>query len=307
MSRVAGRGAVSAQSSVRATAAALLSRAETRIAASRNIEHWQPRLARWDAEVLLAHVLGVDVDEDGDLRAMAVSPSQQRRFDTLVERRTTGEPVNYITGHFRFCGLDLAVRQGVFSPRASSELTVELATARLRRRRGRRVAADVATGAGAIALAIAAQNPGSETWGVDISAEAVRLGRHNARRLQLGNAHFARGDMLAALPRDLRGEVQVLTIHPPYVARDEVRTLPVEIRRFEPRHTLTDGSDDGLGMVRRLADDAPGWLRRGGFVLVEIAPYLARATASVLRRAGLSDVRSHRDSLGVTRVVIGQL
>jgi release factor glutamine methyltransferase len=86
-----------------------------------------------------------------------------------------------------------------------------------------------------------------------------------------------------------------------------VRTLPVEIRKFEPRHTLTDGSDDGLGLVRRLATDAPAWLRPGGSVLVEIAPYLARATATVLRRAGLREVRSHRDGLGVTRVVIARL
>ena len=264
-------------------------------------------MARWDAEVLLAHVLGVDVEEDGELRAMTVSSAQQRRFEAFVERRLTGEPVNYITGHFRFCDLDLLVRPGVFSPRASSELMVELATARLRRRRGRRVAVDVATGAGAIALALGSQTPSAEVWGVDISADAARLGRLNARRLHLGNVHFATSDMLAALPRALRGEVQVLTIHPPYVARDEVRTLPVEIRRFEPRHTLTDGSDDGLGLVRRLADDAPAWLRPGGFVLIEIAPYLARATATVLRGAGLRDVRSHRDSLGVTRVVIGRL
>jgi release factor glutamine methyltransferase len=101
--------------------------------------------------------------------------------------------------------------------------------------------------------------------------------------------------------------VHVITIHPPYVVRQEVRTLPVEIRRFEPRHTLTDGSDDGLGLVRRLADDAPGWLRPGGYVLVEIAPYLARRTATVLRRGGFGDVRSLRDGLGVTRVVVGQL
>src|ERR1017187_2276983 len=140
MSRVASRGAVSARSSVRVTAAELLSRAEKRIAGSRNIEHWQAGLARWDSEVLLGHVLGVDVDEPGELRSMTVSPSHQRRFDALVERRLTGEPVNYITGHFRFRDLGLVVRPGVFSPRASSELMVELATARLRRRRGRRVA-----------------------------------------------------------------------------------------------------------------------------------------------------------------------
>jgi release factor glutamine methyltransferase len=307
MSRVTSRGAVSARSSVGATAAELLSRAEQRIASSRNIEHWQAGLARWDAEVLLSHVLGVDAEDGDELRAMMVSPSQQRRFDTFVKRRLTGEPVNYITGRFQFCDLDLVVRRGVFSPRASSELMVELATARLRRRRGRRVAVDVATGAGAVALAVASQNPGSEVWGVDISADAARLGRFNARRLHIDNARFATGDMLEALPTALRSEVQVLTIHPPYVARAEVRTLPVEIRRFEPRHTLTDGSDDGLGLVRRLADDAPAWLRPGGFVLIEIAPYLARATAALLRRGGLGEVRSHRDTLGVTRVVVGRL
>lgn len=305
MSRVARRGAAADRSSVGATAAALLSTAQARIGASRNIEHWQSGLARWDAEVLLAHVIGADAEAD-DLREMAVSAAQRRRFDELVRRRLTGEPVNHITGHFRFYGLDLAVRPGVFSPRASSEFTVELAVARLRRRRGRRVAVDVATGTGAMALAIAAEVPSSEVWGVDISPEAARLGRLNARRLQLDNVHFSVGDMLAALPGTLRGEVQLFAIHPPYVARDEVRTLPVEIRRFEPRHTLTDGSNDGLGLVRRLAEDAPSWLRPGGLVLVEIAPYLARDTATVLRRAGLHEVRSHRDSLGVTRVVIGR-
>ena len=89
--------------------------------------------------------------------------------------------------------------------------------------------------------------------------------------------------------------------------RDEVRSLPVEVRKFEPRATLTDGSEDGLGLVRRLAADAPSWLRPGGYVLVEIAPYLARSTATVLRRAGLREVRSNRDNLGVTRVVAGRM
>jgi release factor glutamine methyltransferase len=307
MSRVASRGAVSARPSVRVTGADLLPGAESRIASSRNIEHWQPGLARWDAEVLLAHVLDVDIDSDGDLALNVVSSSQRRRFDALVERRLTGEPVNYITGRFRFCGLDLLVRPGVFSPRSSSELMVELAVSRLRRRRGRRVAVDLATGTGAVALAIAAQTRGSEVWGADISADAARLGRVNARRLDLDDVRFVAGDLLAGLPRALRGAVDVVTIHPPYVARDEVRTLPVEIRRFEPRHTLTDGSEDGLGLVRRLADDAPAWLRPGGFVLVEIAPYLARGAAAALRRGGMGEVRSHRDTLGVTRVVVGRL
>ena len=301
MSRVVGRGEV-VVSSVGGTGAELLSAATQRISSSRNIEHWQPGRARWDAEVLLAHVLDVQPDDEALARAVVSAP-QRRRFARLVERRVTGEPVNYITGQFTFCGLPLRVRQGVFSPRSSSELTAEHAIRRLRARRGRRVAVAVATGSGAIALAIGSAVRGSEAWGVDISPEAVTLGRLNARRLGLRNVRFAAGDMLAALPGSLRGEVDVFTIHPPYVARHEVRTLPVEIRRFEPRTTLTDGSDDGLGLVRRLAEDAPGWLRQGGWVLVEIAPYLARPTATILRRAGLRDVRSNRDTVGITRVV----
>lgn len=254
---------------------------------------------------MLAHVLDEEPADDLDQRD--VSTAQRRRFATMVQRRLSGEPVNYITGHFEFCGLHLMVRRGVFSPRSSSEFLVDEAVSRLRRRRGRRVAVDVATGSGAIALAIAARTHRSEVWGLDISADAVRLGRANARALQLDNVTFAVSDMLGALPTALRGEVALLAIHPPYVGRGEVRSLPVEIRRFEPRSTLTDGSDDGLGLVRRLADDAPGWLCPGGWMLVEIGPYLARQTATILRRAGLRDVRSQRDSLGVTRVVGGRL
>jgi release factor glutamine methyltransferase len=305
MSMIASRRAVSTPSSLRATGEDLLSAAEKRIAKSRNIEHWQPGLARWDAEVLLAHVLGVE-PEDDRLADYEISKSQRRQFTAMVERRLTGEPVNYITGHFTFCGLRLMVRPGVFSPRTSSELVVEHAVRQLRRRRGRRVAVDVATGSGAMALAIGAQVRGSEVWAVDISRKAVKLGKANAKQLGLDNVSFAVSDMLVGLPSNLRGEVDVFTIHPPYVARTEVRTLPVEVRKFEPRNTLTDGSEDGLGLVRRLADDASSWLRPGGHVLVEIAPYLARATATVLRRAGLREVRSNRDSLGVTRVVAGR-
>lgn len=133
----------------------------------------------------------------------------------------------------------------------------------------------------------------------------MRLARYNARRLGVDNVSFAVSDLLSGLPARVRGQVDVLTIHPPYVARQEVRTLPAEVRRFEPVGTLTDGSRDGLGLVRRLAKEAPSWLRPGGHLLVEVAPYLARATASVLRQHGFAGVRSHRGGLALTRVVAG--
>ncbi|MHB8717762.1 MAG: peptide chain release factor N(5)-glutamine methyltransferase [Candidatus Dormibacteria bacterium] len=285
----------------------LLAKAEKRILTSRNIEHWQTGLARWDALVLLSHVLGVDPDEE-ELATRSVSGKQRQRFEDMVRRRLTGEPVNYITGHFEFCGLRLRVRKGVFSPRSSSEFLVAEAAARLRRRRGERIAVDVATGSGAIVLALADAVKNARGYGLDISKEAVKLARRNAERLELDDrVGFVVSDMLAGLPAALRGRVGVFTIHPPYVARHEVRDLPAEIRKFEPVTTLTDGSDDGLELVRRLADDAPVWLAPGGWVMVEIGPYLAARTCTILRRAGLRDVRSQRDALGVTRVVGGRL
>ena len=143
-------------------------------------------------------------------------------------------------------------------------------------------------------------------WGVDISPEAARLGKDNARHLGLGNVHFRAGDLLDALPRRLRGAVDVFTIHPPYVLRRDLKELPREIREFEPLQSLTDGSDDGLGLVRRLAAESHDWLKPGGVLLVEVGTYLSRRTQATLRAAHLVDVTWTKDELGVTRVISGR-
>lgn len=296
----------STSSVVERSAASLLRDAEKGIGRSPKIEHWQPELARYDAEVLLGHVLGEEmVDVDPGKRRL--TEEQARRFRKLVKRRIAGEPNNYITGHFNFCDLDVLVRRGVFSPRASSEFMVEVMTAALRRRRGATLHVDVATGSGAIALAMAARVKKIEVWGLDIAKDAVKLGRKNAEHNDLDNVRFKVSDMLAALPERLRGQVDSFSIHPPYVARDEVALLPAEIREWEPQHTLTDGSDDGLGLVRRLAEEAPGWLRPRGWVFVEIGPYLSKRTQGILRRAGFTGITSKRDEVGATRVVSARL
>jgi release factor glutamine methyltransferase len=107
------------------------------------------------------------------------------------------------------------------------------------------------------------------------------------------------------LPRQLRGKVVVITIHPPYVARSQVRTLPREIRDYEPPESLTDRSVDGLGLVRRLASEGWDWLEPGGWLVIEVAPDLARSVRSVLLREGYLRVKSNKDAVGATRVVVG--
>lgn len=282
----------------------LVTGGRSRLRTSSAIDHWRGAIAREDAEDLLALALGVEAD---DLDPGAGVPARaERRYREYLERRAAGEPVAMIRGLIEFSGLMLAVRAGVFVPRGSTELLAETAISALRHRRARRVAVDVACGAAPVACAVAAALPGAEVWGLDVDPAAISLSRTNARRNHLSNARFRVSDLLVRLPRRLRGEVGVFTMHPPYVARREVRSLPREIRGFEPRHTLTDGSSDGLGLVRALLEEAPAWLRPGGSVLVEVAPYLNRSVQSLMRRAGL-EVTVRSDPGGLTRVVGGTL
>jgi release factor glutamine methyltransferase len=282
-------------------ASEVLRDAVARLKASTAIDHWQRDREEIEADELLSYALGVDrIDPKEDVPA-----GVRRRFDRLIARRATGEPVQLITGHAVFRGLEIVARPGVFVPRDSTEYLAEQAIRRLRGRR-RPVAVDLATGGGTVALAIANEVRGVRVFGTDISLTAVRVARDNAERLHL-RATFFKGDLFGGLPAELEGRVDVLTLHPPYVARDELRELPEEIRRFDPVHTLSDRSVDGLGLVGRAASEGPRWLRPGGWLLIEVSPDRSRSVASVLRRNGFRDVRSTMDrGFKVTRVLVGR-
>jgi release factor glutamine methyltransferase len=268
--------------------------------ASPSIDHWQKGRERIEAEDLLAFVLG-DEPEPGD----RVPDKARRRFDRLVRRRAEGEPIPYIKGFTEFRGIELIAKPGVFVPRDSSEFLAEQAVRRLRRRK-RPILVDLATGGGTIALAVANEVPGADVFGTDVSDRAVKLARKNAKTLGLA-AIFRVGDLFDALPKRLRGSIDVVTLHPPYVARHEVETLPDEIRAWEPEHSLTDRSLDGLGLIRRTVAEAPVWLRPGGWLLMEVDPDRARDVMPVFRRGGFRDVRSTKGGpLRVTRVIIGR-
>jgi release factor glutamine methyltransferase len=269
--------------------------------ASPAIDHWQRGRERIEAEDLLAFVRGGEEPDPSD----ELARGEVARFRELVARRVTGEPIPYIKGFTEFRGLELKVRPGVFVPRDSSEFLAEQAVRRLRRRPSP-VHVDLATGLGTIALAVANEVPHAAVYGSDVSDEAVRLARANARRLGL-RARFVQGDMFDALPKRLRSMVDVLTIHPPYVAAGEIDDLPDEIRAWEPVHTLTDQSVDGLGLVERSVREGARWLRPRGWLLIETDPDRARDVKRVMRRGGFRDVASTKGGeLKVTRVVVGR-
>lgn len=254
-----------------------------------------------EARELLALTLDVDEDDldehDGDV------PRRSRdRFLSLVARRAGGEPFPFLTGRIEFWGLDLMVRPGAFVPRPSSELTVQRALRKLRRRKGP-VVVDVCTGAGPIALALADELPTAEVWGADISVEGLAQGRENAKRLGLDNAHFKKSDMYDGLPARLRGSVDLITGHVPYVPAGEVDDLPSEVREFEPIYTLTDESQDGLGLMRRAVADAVDWLKPGGWLLLEMSHDLPPKIRRLVKKAGLEDHGVARDEDDLSVVV----
>ncbi len=265
---------------------------------------WRASDARVNAEDLLGDILGKELrvrhlDEQ-------VSRVNENKFRKMVDRRVAGEPVAFILGYTIFRNLKMKVSPGVFVPRNSSEL---LATEAVRKVRPRKapVVVDVATGTGPVALAVANESKTSQVYGIDIWAPSIAVAKKNARALKLGNVKFLESDMLGNLPPKLKGKVDAFTIHPPYVARRHVRTLPKEIRDYEPKVSLSDNSEDGLGLVRRLVDDAPEWLGPRGWLLVEISPDLARRVGTILRHGGFGHVKSKKDSLGATRVVSGRI
>lgn len=251
------------------------------------------------ARELLATALRVHEDELED--EFEPKRPQRDRYLALIARRAAGEPQPFLTGRIEFYGLDLKVWPGVFVPRPSSELTVDRALTRLRRKRSP-VVVDVAAGTGPIALAIAHELPGAEVWALDIDEEALSHGRKNARRLGISNARFRSSDMYAALPLRLEGRVDLITGHVPYVPADELEDLPAEVREHEPVHTLTD-KGDGLYLLTRAVEESVRWLKPGGWLLLELSDDFAPKARRIVRRARLLDEEVATDEDGLSVVV----
>lgn len=289
------------------SAADLWHEGEARLKRSPAIQHWPADRERREAAALLSFALGDREASEELAHPDAVVATRPRdRYRLLVERRASGEPMAHILGWTTFRGLRIAVGPGSFIPRQSSELLAETAVRRLRGRRSP-IAIDLATGVGPVALAVAHEVRGAEVHGTDISRRAVRQARANAASLGLRNAAFHRGDLFGALPAALRKRVAVITVHPPYVPPRELGDLPLEIRGFEPEDALTDLSADGLGLLARTAEEAPDWLRPGGWLLVEVSPDRAREVRSRLLRSGYRDVRSTRGWPDISRVIVGRV
>jgi release factor glutamine methyltransferase len=260
-----------------------------------------PRLT---AEVLLAHVLGWD-----RARVIAhlhdpLAAAARKRFRALVGRRAAGEPLQYLTGQQEFYGLLFRVTPAVLIPRPETEILVERALA-LARPRGAPVRfADVGTGSGCIAIAVARELPCATGCATDISAGALAVARENALRLGVrGRVAFVRGDLLACFPA--RPVFDLILSNPPYVAGTDLAGLPGLVRDHEP-HTALLGGESGLEMYRRLILQAAARLANAGHLLLEVGDGQARAVASLIRQAGLVLEEIVEDLQGIPRCLVAR-
>ncbi|MEV5548400.1 putative protein N(5)-glutamine methyltransferase [Streptomyces sp. NPDC052309] len=215
----------------------------------------------------------------------------------LVDRRVTGLPLELVLGWAEFRGLRIAVEPGVFVPRRRTEFLVAQALAHAP---GAGLVVDLCCGSGAVGAALAAGLGRPELHAADVDPSAVRCARGN---LAAAGGRVHTGDLFDALPRTLRGRVDILAANVPYVPTDEVALLPAEARDHEPLVAL-DGGTDGLDVLRRVAAEAPGWLAPGGCVLVETSERQAPAALDAFARSGLTARLAVSEEL-YAHVVIG--
>jgi release factor glutamine methyltransferase len=258
---------------------------------------------RLDAELLAAHAFGLNRVQLYTQFDRPLLPPELAALRELVKRRQAGEAVAYLTGHKEFWSLDLVVDARVLIPRPDTETAVDEALERLKERGGEAPAriADVGTGSGAIALALAKTRPEAAVFAVDVSPDALAVARANAERLALP-VTFLEGDL--ATPLRALEPFDLIVANLPYVRAGDIAGLAVEVRG-EPRLAL-DGGADGLDLVRRFVAAAPAVLAPGGALVLEIGEGQASETAGLCRAAGLEDVRVRADLGGIERVVSGR-
>jgi release factor glutamine methyltransferase len=257
-----------------------------------------PDRARRDAELLLQHVLR---RERAALLARwkeVLTREEADLYIGLLVRRGNGEPIQYVLGETEFYGLPFHVTPDVLIPRPETEHVVERVLAFAEGRAQLRIA-DVGTGSGAIAIALAHALPQAQITAIEISQRALAVARVNAERNKLaGRIRFLRGDMLAPAAED---RFDVIAANPPYVPSRDRESLAVEVRDHEPAVALFAGAD-GLDAIRKLVPAAHAALDPGGLLAMEFGHGQWPAVSALLTDAGFEAIESTPDLQGIPRV-----
>jgi release factor glutamine methyltransferase len=251
---------------------------------------------RLNAELLLMFTLNCDRAHLYAHPERELTKEEQSRYDEALTQRTKGVPAQYITGHQEFWGLDLIVSPAVLIPRPETEHLIETVLPLARALKNPKIA-DVGTGSGAIALALAKELPNAEIHATDISPSALEIAEANAARLQLErNLFFHDTDLLNGLEV---AAFDFVVSNPPYVGESEEDQMQLEVRKFEPRTAVFAGPT-GLEVIENLIPAAHTALRPGGYLIMEISGTIADRVRALLH--GWEDITLTNDLQGIPRV-----
>ena len=267
---------------------------------------------RMNAELLLMFTLGSDRAYLYAHPERELSADEQSRYDTVLAERTRGVPAQYITGHQEFWGMDLIVSPAVLIPRPETEHLIEAVLDCAGRAPVRQVEtkvssgeslriADVGTGSGCIALALAKEFAQAEIFATDISSAALEIARANVSRHQLeSRIRFLEADLLSGLEIN---SFDFVVSNPPYVGESEEDQVQLEVRKFEPRNAVFAGPT-GLEVIERLILQAYVALKPGGWLVMEVSGTIVEAVKRLL--SGWDDVRITADLQSIPRVVLAR-
>lgn len=268
-----------------------------------------PRLC---AELLLAHQLKTTriklyLDFDKPLNERDIN-----EYRALIQRRLRREPVQYITGVQEFWSMEFSVGPQVLIPRPETEILVEQALSILKEKRDADETAkasvlDVGTGSGAIAISVAKELPDADVWASDVSGNAIEIAMSNARRHGLENrVCFIKSDLFSAFNNSHLFDV--IVSNPPYIPKEDYDALPPEVGQFEPRAAL-DGGEGGLFFINKLILEAKAFLKQGGWLLMEMAPFQTTKAMDLISQTGFYGEQkiikdySHNDRVVMTVII----
>ncbi len=261
--------------------------------------------ARWIVETASGYSgasLPYGLDQQATERGVA-------HFDGMVERRLSDEPLQYVCGAWSFRTLDLMVDHRVLIPRPETEIVAGIALGELERSsiKEKKLVVDLGTGSGAIGLAIATEIEDVDVVLTDISSDALQVARANLTGLGVygTNVTIYQGSWFAALPKEYRNSCSLIVSNPPYISMSEMKSLPSNVRNWEPRLALASG-EKGTEYLELIVDEAEEWLEHSGSLVLEMAPHHVGAISERMLSRGYSDVQIFQDLSGRDRGVVGK-
>jgi len=264
--------------------------------------------ARLDAEVLFSHIFVRDRAWIITHRNDALDEARLPLFEAAVNRRAHREPLQYITGRQEFWGLDFNVTPDVLIPRPETELVVESALKIIRPAGRAVVVVDLCTGSGCIAVSLAKESDTVRIFATDTSERALAVAKGNAQNNKVSDRiRFLEGDLFGPMVElDLQGRVDLIVSNPPYVRSGDVPALQPEVRDFEPQLALTAGPE-GTEIQERIIDAAPGFLRQGGSLIMEMGQGQSEPLIGIVKDTCKYKIPEIlQDLAGIERVIIAR-